>query len=80
MITNTSNNDDDDDDSNNSNGIDMELELCPEAINDKLYYMDFEKWAKDFTKEISNQNVKTFQGVISMLNDEDKVILKKILE
>lgn len=65
---------------NNNNIIDIELESCPEAINDKLYYMDFEKWAKDFTKKISNQNINAFQGVISMLNDEDKIILKKILQ
>merc|ERR1712062_270185 len=57
----------------------IELELCPEAVNDKIFYMDFKQWSKDFTKKLSNSNVEAFQRVIAVLNESDKKILKNIL-
>merc|ERR1712204_28463 len=56
-----------------------ELNLCPEMVNDKIFNMDFKKWSKEFTHNVSTQNGSAFQKVISMLNESDKNILKKIL-
>jgi len=56
-----------------------ELNLCPEAVSDRIFNMDFEKWSKEFTHNMSNQHGSAFQRVISMLNESDKNILKKIL-
>merc|ERR1712129_466173 len=56
-----------------------ELNLCPEMVNDKIFNMDFRKWSKEFTHNVSTQNGSAFQQVISMLNESDKNILKKIL-
>merc|ERR1739842_194739 len=56
-----------------------ELNLCPEMMNDKIFNMDFKKWSKEFTQSVSTQNASAFQRVISMLNESDKNILKKIL-
>merc|ERR1712154_121033 len=65
--------------SNMSLRKDIELELCPEAVNDSIFYMEFAKWSKELTQTISNQNGKTFQNIIFMLSDDDKNILRKIL-
>merc|ERR1712130_1029849 len=64
--------------SNMSLRKDIELELCPEAVNDSIFYMEFAKWSKELTQTISNQNGKTFQNIIFMLSDDDKNILRKI--
>jgi len=56
-----------------------ELNLCPEMVNDKIFNMDFKKWSKEFTHNVSTQNGSAFQKVISMLNESDRNILKKIL-
>eukprot|EP01083_Nonionella_stella_P074339 201599_1 len=62
-----------------TNIIEREFEHCPQAVNDQIFYMDFEKWAKEFSQTVSNQNGNAFQNMISMLNESDKQILRKIL-
>merc|ERR1712013_506281 len=59
---------------------DIELERCPEAANDELFRMDFGKWCRQFTQNMSKQNANAFQGVVAMLNDADRrLLLQRIL-
>jgi len=57
---------------------DIQLELCPEARKDKIFEMDFGEWATEFTRGYSTQT-QAFQQVITHLNEEDKLILKRIV-
>jgi len=57
---------------------DIQLELCPEARKDKIFYMEYGQWATEFTRRYSAQT-QAFQVVISQLNDEDKQILRAIM-
>jgi len=57
---------------------DIQLELCPEARKDKIFYMDYGQWATDFTRRYSTQS-QSFQMIISQLNEEDKRVLKTIV-
>jgi len=57
---------------------DIELELCPEARRDQIFYMDFGRWATEFARGYSAKG-QAFQAVISQLNDEDRRILKRIM-
>jgi len=59
---------------------DIELERCPEAANDQVFKMDFGKWCREFTQNMSKQNGNAFQGVVSMLNEADRrLLLQRIL-
>merc|ERR1712129_74260 len=59
---------------------DIELEQCPEAANDQIFKMDFGKWCREFTQNMSKQNGNAFQGVVSMLNEADRrLLLQRIL-
>jgi len=57
---------------------DIQLELCPEARKDKIFYMEFGQWATEFTRKYSTQK-QAFQVVISQLNEVDRHILKRIV-